>query len=71
MRGRTKPTAKVYGGRGGVDTSAESVAASERVLATKYGWQFKATKIVDRVKSRFGRAANQDVVAIHLSVSED
>jgi PPOX class probable F420-dependent enzyme len=70
MRGRVKPAAARYTGTGEVVTSKEAIAAAERALSTKYGWQFKATKVVDGVKARFGLGVHQEVVAIHLSLSE-
>jgi uncharacterized protein len=71
LRGRAKPNATIYEGTGEVRTSAESVAATERALAAKYGWQFKAAKLVDGLKARFGRAPKQEVVAIQLSLRLD
>jgi PPOX class probable F420-dependent enzyme len=71
MRGRVKPGAAVYTGTGEVATSREAVAAAEQALSAKYGWQFKATKVVDGVRARFGRGADQEVVAIRLSLSEN
>ena len=68
LRGRAKPNATVYEGTGEVRASPNAVAATERALAAKYGWQFKATKLVDGFKARFGRAAKQEVVAIHLTL---
>jgi hypothetical protein len=50
-------------------TSAEGVSAAERALSAKYGWQFKATKIVDGLRAGLGRGDRQDVVAIQLSIS--
>jgi PPOX class probable F420-dependent enzyme len=66
MRGRVKPNATPYRGTGEVMTSPDAVAAGERALAAKYGWQFKATKVVDAVKARFGRSVPQEVVAVRL-----
>jgi PPOX class probable F420-dependent enzyme len=68
LRGRVKPGATRYVGTGQVASSAESLAAAERALAAKYGWQFRATKVVDAVKGRLGRAARQVPVAIELSL---
>jgi PPOX class probable F420-dependent enzyme len=70
MRGRVKPGTAIYRGTGEVQTGAESVAAAERALASKYGWQFKAAQVVDAVKLKFGRGPKQEVVAIHLALSE-
>ncbi len=70
MRGRVKPNTAIHKGTGEVQTGAESVAAAERALASKYGWQFKAAQVVDAVKLKFGRGPKQEVVAIHLTLSE-
>ncbi|MGO9557752.1 MAG: PPOX class F420-dependent oxidoreductase [Acidimicrobiales bacterium] len=70
MRGRVKPAATLYLGTGEVATSPAAVSAAELALAAKYGWQFKATRIVDSLKTRFGRGERQEVVAIQLSLSE-
>jgi PPOX class probable F420-dependent enzyme len=71
MRGRLKPNTAIYKGTGEVQTGAESVAAAERALASKYGWQFKAAQVVDAVKLKFGRGPKQKVVAIHLVLNEN
>ena len=68
LRGRVKPNAEVCSGTGEVHASPEAIGAAERALAAKYGWQFKATKLVDGFKTRFGRGPKQAVVAIHLSL---
>jgi hypothetical protein len=68
MRGRLKPDTTVHLGSGEVLTSSADIAATERSLSTKYGWQFKATKVVDGIKRRLGRGPVQKVVAIHLTV---
>jgi PPOX class probable F420-dependent enzyme len=70
MRGRVKPGARQYLGTGTVATSSDAVGAAERALAAKYGWQFKATKVVDGIKTRVGRRAERDVVAIELSLKD-
>jgi PPOX class probable F420-dependent enzyme len=69
MRGRVKPDAEQYLGTGDVVTSSDAVAAAERALAAKYGWQFKATKVVDGIKDRLSRGAPQQVVAVQLSLT--
>ena len=69
LRGRVKASAVVYTGTGWVETSPDAVVIAEEALAAKYGWQFKATKLVDGLKARFGRAAKQEVVAIRLTLS--
>jgi len=68
MRGRVKPGAAVFTGTGEVKTAAESLAAAERAIAAKYGWQFKATKVVDGLRSRIGRGPKQEVVAVELTL---
>ena len=65
-----KPNTPIYKGTGEVQTGAESVAAAERALASKYGWQFKAAQVVDAVKLKLGRGPKQEVVAIHLTLDE-
>ena len=68
MRGQVKPSATRYVGSGKVASSADDVAAAERALAAKYGWQFKATQLVDGVRERFGRGDRQEPVAVQLSL---
>jgi hypothetical protein len=63
-----KPSATRYVGTGTVASSPDAVAAAERALAAKYGWQFKATRIVDELKKRFGREDGQERVAVQLSL---
>lgn len=70
MRGRINPTATRYLGNGEVLTSADAVSDAERALATKYGWQFRATKIFDGLKERFDWGDRQEVVAVQLSLVE-
>ena len=70
MRGRTKPHAALYVGTGESLSSSDAVGAAERALAEKYGWQFKATKIVDGFRTRFSRGPKQQVVAIHLHIDD-
>lgn len=68
MRGRVEPSAIRYAGTGTVASSPDAVAAAQRALAAKYGWQFKATRIVDELKKRFGREDGQERVAVQLSL---
>jgi len=70
MRGRLKATAAPFVGTGHNESLPDAVAAAERALAAKYGWQFKATKVVDGIKTRLGRGASQRVVAVRLSLTE-
>jgi PPOX class probable F420-dependent enzyme len=71
MRGRVKPEATRFVGTGEVSGAANAVAAAERALAAKYGWQFKATKLVDGLKSRLGWGERQEPVAVQLSLKTD
>jgi len=68
MRGRVEPATKRYTGTGTVASSPDAVAAAQRALATKYGWQFKAAQLADGLKNRFGRENGQERVAIQLSL---
>jgi len=70
MRGRVGPQAIRYVGTGEVASSADAVAAAERALAAKYGWQFRATKIFEGLRGRFGRGERQEPVAVHLSLGK-
>jgi PPOX class probable F420-dependent enzyme len=68
MRGQVKPSATRYGGTGNVATSADVVAAAERALAAKYGWQFRATQLVDGLKKRVGRGNHHEPIAVELTL---
>jgi PPOX class probable F420-dependent enzyme len=68
LRGRAAPDATVYGGTGTVKPDAASVAAAERALASKYGWQFTATKVIDRVKKALRIGHPQTPVVIELTL---
>ncbi len=68
MRGRVRPGAAMHAGTGEVLTSVSAVAAAEQALSAKYGWQFRATKVVDWVRLRLGRGP-RTVVAVHLSLA--
>ncbi len=70
MRGRIKSAATLYLGTGEVLTSTDAISDAERALAKKYGLQFRATKIFDRLRERFGRGDRQEVVAVQLSIVE-
>jgi hypothetical protein len=69
MRGRVASGGTIYTGTGAVKPDAPSVAEAERAISEKYGWQFKATKVVDRVKARLGVGTKQEVVAIELTLT--
>ena len=71
MRGRVKPGASVHRGTGTISTLSADIAEAEKALSAKYGWQFRATKIVDAMKRRLGRGPIQNVVAVHLSLPGD
>jgi uncharacterized protein len=66
IRGGIKPGATLYRGSGEVLTTAEDVRPAKAAPFAKHGWQFRATKVVDRLSSRFGRGEPQRVVAIRL-----
>jgi hypothetical protein len=70
MRGRVKPDTRVHRGTGGVSSSNADIASVEQALSAKYGWQFRATKLLDGMKRRLGRGPVHEVVAIHLSIPE-
>jgi uncharacterized protein len=70
MRGRVKPDTPVHRGTGGISASNADIASAEQALSAKYGWQFRATKLLDAIKRRLGRGPVHDVVAVHLSIPE-
>jgi uncharacterized protein len=70
MRGRVKPDTPVHRGTGGVSASNADIASAEQALSAKYGWQFRATKLLDGIKRRLGRGPIHEVVAVHLSIPE-
>ena len=70
VRGRVKPGAPLYTGTGVVKADAESVAAARRAVTEKYGWQFKAAQVVERVTGRL-RREKREVVAIELILTAD
>jgi uncharacterized protein len=70
MRGRVKPGSALSRGTGEVLTEPDEVKAAEAALSAKYGWQFRATKVADRLIARFGWGDRQPVVAIRLHLSE-
>ena len=70
VRGHIKPGATLYRGNGEVRTTTDAVRTAETALSAKYGWQFRATKVADRLSSRFRRGDPQRVVAIRLLLSE-
>jgi uncharacterized protein len=70
LRGGVKPGATLYRGTGEVLTGADEIRAAEAALSAKYGWQFRATKVADRVSSIVGRGEPQRAVAIRLLLSE-
>lgn len=70
MRGRVAPDAVQYLGTGEIATSPEAVAAAERALSAKYGWQFRANKAFRRVSARMSRRPPRQIVAVQLSLAE-
>jgi PPOX class probable F420-dependent enzyme len=66
MRGSVSPSATRYVGTGKVASSTDAVAAAERALATKYGWQFRATQLADGLKKHLGRRDPQKPIAVQL-----
>jgi len=70
MRGRTTSSAVRYTGTGEVLRSLDAVHDTQRALAAKYGWQFRATKWVDSLKNVLGRGQPQRVVAIRLTIDQ-
>jgi uncharacterized protein len=70
IRGRIKPGAAVFRGTGEVLAHPDEVRTAEAALSAKYGWQFRATKVADRLSARFGRGDPQRAVAILLHLSE-
>jgi uncharacterized protein len=70
MRGRVKPGAIEYAGSAEILAGAADVGRTEHALSAKYGWQFGATKLVDRLHGTFARADPQTVVAIRVDLTE-
>jgi PPOX class probable F420-dependent enzyme len=68
-RGRVKPGTLVHTGTGEVSTSSADIAAANRALAAKYGWQFRASRIVVVIRRRRRGGPNQGPVALHLSIT--
>ena len=68
-RGRVKPGTRVHTGTGEVSTSSADIAAADRALAAKYGWQFRASRIVVLIRRRRRGGPNQGPVALHLSIT--
>jgi len=55
---------------GGVSASNADIASVEQALSAKYGWQFRATKLLDGIKRRLGQEPIHEVVAVHISIPE-
>lgn len=66
LRGRVASGATTYTGTGAVKPEPEAVATAERAIAQKYGWQFQATRLVDRIKTALRIGTKQEVVAVEL-----
>jgi len=71
VRGRVAPSAATYRGTGVVKQDAASVAAVEQAIAERYGWQFRGTRVIDRVKTALRVGTKQAVVAVELNVRRD
>jgi PPOX class probable F420-dependent enzyme len=67
-RGRVRPGATAHPGTGEISTSAADIAAAQRALAAKYGWQFRASRFWLGITQRLGRGPVHQVVAVHLSL---
>jgi uncharacterized protein len=70
LRGRPLPESDEYTGTGEVLVDPTDVAQTERALTAKYGWQFRATKVSDRLHSMFSRNDPRPVVAIRLTLAD-
>ena len=68
VRGAVRPDAPRYAGTGTVQSDGAAVERAEAALHAKYGWQFTATKLVDRCKRALRVGTVQDVVVIELSL---
>jgi PPOX class probable F420-dependent enzyme len=68
LRGRVASGATIHTGTGTVKSDPESVAAAQQAIAKKYGWQFRATRVVDRLKTALRIGDQQAVVAIELTL---
>jgi uncharacterized protein len=67
-RGRVRPDAVVHPGTAEISTSSADMAAADRALAAKYGWQFRATRGWVRIRRRLRGGREQGAVAVHLSI---
>jgi hypothetical protein len=68
-RGRVKLDAAVHRGTAEISTSSADLAAADRALAAKYGWQFRATRGWVRIRRGLRGGPEQGTVAVHLSIS--
>ena len=69
VRGRVKPGAAIYVGTGAVNEDAAAVAAAEAAIHDKYGWQFRATQLLDTARRVFHVGTTQAGAAVELSVT--
>jgi PPOX class probable F420-dependent enzyme len=69
VRGRIKPGAAIYAGTGAVKEDAATVAAAEAAIHDKYGWQFRATQVVEAVRRVFHVGKGQAGAAIELRLA--
>ena len=68
IRGRPKPGAASFSGRGVVKEDPGSVAEAEAAIARKYGWQFRVTKVVDRIRRLLHLGVPQAGAAVELTL---
>jgi hypothetical protein len=68
MRGRIEPDAAIYTGTGAVKDDAAAVAAAEAAILDKYGWQFRATRVLDALRRTFHIGTPQAGAAVELSL---
>jgi PPOX class probable F420-dependent enzyme len=69
IRGRVKRGAAIYAGTGAVKEDAATVGAAEAAIHDKYGWQFRATQVVDAIRRRFHVGKGQAGAAIELMLT--
>ncbi len=69
-RGRVKPDAAVYTGTGVVKEDSASVTAAEAAIHRKYGWQFQATRVVERIRRALHLGTPQSGAAVELTVEQ-
>ena len=71
VRGRVKPGTSIFTGTGTVKEDPDSVAAAESAIADKYGWQFGAAKVVERLRRLLRLGESQAGVAVELTLGPE